>query len=116
MNLPPLMLLAMTLLPVTLFGAAHEMVTNKVADEFTPAAFDTQQIGGLLAERMRVNLEGRLLHVNEQAILAGFEHRPGEQEWIGEHAGKFLDAAANTWVSTHDARLKILMDRAAHIA
>jgi hypothetical protein len=54
--------------------------------------------------------------VNEQAILAGFEHRPGEQEWIGEHAGKFLDAAANTWVSTHDARLKILMDRAAHIA
>ena len=114
MNLPPLMLLAMTLLPVTLFGAAHEMVTNKVADEFTPAAFDTQQIGGLLAERMRVNLEGRLLHVNEQAILAGFEHRPGEQEWIGDHAGKFLDAAANTWVSTHDARLKTLMDRVAH--
>jgi DUF1680 family protein len=109
MNLPSLMLL-----PMTLFGAAHEMVTNKVVDEFTPAPFESQQIEGLLAERMRVNLEGRLLHVNEQAILAGFKHRPGEQEWIGEHAGKFLDAAANTWMSTHDARLKTLMDRVAH--
>ncbi len=108
-------LVAYMLYSFTLFGALPQpVVTNKVADEFIPAPFEQQQIGGLLAERMRVNLEGRLLHVDEQAILEGFQHRPGKQEWIGEHAGKFLDAAANTWLSTHDQRLKSLMDRVAH--
>ncbi len=62
---------------------------------------------------MRVNLEGRLLHVDEKGLIEGFQHRPGKQDWIGEHAGKFLDAAANTWQYTHDARLKELMDRIA---
>jgi len=54
------------------------------------------------------------LRVDEEGILGGFEHRPGKQMWIGEHAGKFLDAAGNTYLYTHDARLKELMDRVAH--
>ena len=45
---------------------------------------------------MRINLEGRLLHVDEKGLIEGFQNRPGKQDWIGEHAGKFLDAAANT--------------------
>src|SRR5262249_36051442 len=59
------------------------------------------------------NLEGRLLHLDEPRALAGFLKRPGDHPWIGEHAGKFLDAAANTWLYTHDPRLKTLMDRVA---
>jgi DUF1680 family protein len=82
-------------------------------DEFIPASFAGQQIGGILGERMRVNLEGRLLRLDESHVLAGFLKRPGDHPWIGEHAGKFLDAAANTWLYTHDARLKTLMDRVA---
>ena len=87
------------------------VVPDKVVDRFTPAPFDGQKIEGLLGDRMRVNLEGRLLHVDEKGILKGFQQRPGEQDWIGEHAGKFLHAAANTYLYTGDERLKTLMDR-----
>ena len=86
-------------------------VADKVADRFTPAPYAGQRMEGLLGERMRVNLEGRLLHVDEKGILKGFQQRPGEQDWIGEHAGKFLHAATNTWLYTGDERLKTLMDR-----
>lgn len=92
------------------WGAA---VQDRVADKFRPAPFDRQRIEGLLGDRMRVNLEGRLLHVDEPRLLKGFEQPPGEQAWIGEHIGKYLDAASNTWRLTHDARLKAQMDRMA---
>jgi len=89
------------------------VVADKIKDRFVPAPYDRQKIRGLLGERMRVNLEGRLLHVNEAALLAGFRKRPGNHPWIGEHAGKFLNAAANTWAYTGDERLKVIMDRMA---
>ncbi len=88
-------------------------VSDKIQDRFVPAAYDTQKLDGFLAERMRVNLQGRLLHVDEPALLDGFRHRPGKHPWIGEHIGKFLDAGANTWLYTHDAQLKTMMDRMA---
>jgi DUF1680 family protein len=94
-------------------GAFAAPVKDRVADRFIPAPAETQRIEGLLGERLRVNLEGRLLHVDEPRLLRGFENPPGEQAWIGEHAGKYLDAAANTWRYTHDARLKTQMDRIA---
>jgi uncharacterized protein len=100
-------LLASGLLPKPVVGDA-------VADVYHPAQFDRQKIGGLLGDRMRINLEGRLLHVDEKGLIEGFQSRPGKQEWIGEHAGKFLDAAANTWEFTHSPQLKTLMDRVAH--
>jgi DUF1680 family protein len=93
--------------------AFGEVVKDRIADRFVPAAYETQRIEGLLGERMRVNLEGRLLHVDEPRLLKGFQQPPGEQDWIGEHAGKYLDAACNTWRFTHDPRLKTQMDRIA---
>jgi DUF1680 family protein len=100
--------------PVCLSAAVpRPLVPDKVADQFTPAALDSQKIDGLLGQRMLVNLDGRLLHLDQKAVLEGFQHRPGKQEWIGEHAGKFLHAAALTWSYTHDERLKTLMDAVA---
>jgi DUF1680 family protein len=96
-----------------LFAGAPARVQDKVQDRFVPAPYERQKIEGLLGRRLQVNLEGRLLHVDEARLLAGFQHRPGEQEWIGEHAGKFLHAAGNTWLYTHDERLKRIMDRIA---
>jgi len=87
--------------------------SDKVADQFVPAPYESQQIGGVLGDRMEANLRGRLLHLDEPAVLKGFQQRPGEQAWCGEHAGKFLDAAANTWAYTRDESLKALMDRVA---
>ena len=89
------------------------VVQDKVADRFVPAPYDAQRLSGYLAERMKINLEGRLLHIDEQAVLAGFQTRPGVHPWIGEHVGKYLDAACNTWVYTQDPRLKTQMDRIA---
>jgi DUF1680 family protein len=94
-------------------AAKSPVVADKIADQFTPAAFERQRIEGLLGDRMRVNLEGRLLRVDEKALIDCFQHRPGPQEWAGEHAGKFLHAAANTWLYSGDERLKTLMDRMA---
>jgi DUF1680 family protein len=94
-------------------GAWAAAVQDRVADRFVPTPFERQRIDGLLGQRMRVNLEGRLLHVDEARLLKGFEQPPGEQAWIGEHIGKYLDAAANTWRLTHDERLKTQMDRMA---
>jgi DUF1680 family protein len=88
-------------------------VSDVVADRFVSAPFEEQKIAGLLGERMRINLEKRLLAIEEDAVLAGFRKRPGEQEWIGEHVGKYLDAAVNTYRFTHDPRLKMQMDRIA---
>ena len=98
---------------LTAQGTVQPVVADAIQDRFVPAAYDVQKIDGLLGERMRVNLEGRLLHIDEKGLLEGFQQRPGKQVWIGEHAGKFLHAACNTWLYTHDARLKTLMDRMA---
>jgi DUF1680 family protein len=94
-------------------GLPQPKVRDAVQDRFVPAPYETQKIAGLLGERMRVNLEKRLLAIEEQQVLAGFRQRPGVQEWIGEHAGKYLDASANTWRFTHDPRLREQMDRIA---
>src|SRR3954469_24054790 len=89
------------------------VVPERIPDRFVPAPFEKQHIEGMLGERLRVNLEGRLLHVDEPRLLRGFEQPPGEQAWIGEHIGKYLDAACKTWRHTHDPRLKTQMDRMA---
>src|SRR3954468_2530844 len=87
------------------------VVPDRIPDRFVPAPFEKQRIEGMLGERLSANLEGRLLHVDEPRLLRGFEQPPGEQAWIGEHIGKYLDAACNTWRYTKDPRLKTQMDR-----
>lgn len=53
---------------------------------------------GFLGHRMGVNREGRLRrHITEDMLLAGFRKRPGSQDWIGEHVGKWLHAATLAW-------------------
>ncbi len=94
-------------------AAGTAAVQDRIQDRFVPSPYETQRIEGMLGERLRVNLEGRLLHVDEPRLLRGFQNPPGEQDWIGEHAGKYLDAAANTWRYTRDPRLKAQMDRIA---
>jgi hypothetical protein len=96
---------------LALAGPPTPAAPPKVADMFIPAPYNAQQIGGILGDRMRVNLEMRLLHIDEHGLLEGFEKRPGPHPWIGEHIGKYLHAGANTWLYTGDARLKAQMDR-----
>jgi len=96
-----------------LAGAPKPAVPDTIEDQFTPAPLDRQKLEGLLGQRLRVNLEGRLLHVSETLLLSGYPTRPGAAGASGENAGKFLDAASRTWAYTGDARLKGMADRTA---
>ena len=96
-----------------LADAPKPAVPDKIKDRFVPAPLDRQKIEGLLGQRMRVNLEGRLLHVSETLLLSSYPTRPGAPAGSGENAGKFLDAASRTWALTGDPRLKGMMDRVA---
>jgi hypothetical protein len=91
------------------------IIVDAVPDRYQPQAYTHLKVTGLLADRMRVNIEGRLLQVDQKAMLEPFEHRTApandDRAWAGEHIGKFLDAAANAYQYTGDHRLRELMDR-----
>ncbi len=95
------------------YQSVKPIVANKVDEHFQPAAFNEQVIKGWLGDRLTANKEQRLYNVDEKGMLAGYVNRPGVQDWIGEHVGKFLDAASNTYANKADARLKIQLDRTA---
>ena len=86
-------------------------VVDQIKDVFVPARYAPQTAeAGYVGERMRINLEKRLLTLNLASLLEPYAHRPGKQTWIGEHVGKFLHAAGYTWQYTGNARLKQKMD------
>jgi DUF1680 family protein len=84
------------------------VVPNKIPDKFIPAYH--QNFQGLLGFRLDVNLQKRLLQIDSAIILSGFRKRPGSQTWIGEHVGKFLFSASNTYKYSHDSHIKQLLD------
>ena len=87
------------------------VITNKIKDVFIPVPFQDQVLQGYIGTRYTQNLEERLLKIDENGIMSGYLHRPGNHPWIGEHVGKYLEAACNVWRNTHDTALKKQMDR-----
>ncbi|MCP5113991.1 MAG: hypothetical protein GY953_24420 [bacterium] len=60
----------------------------------------------MLGERLRLWREHRLSMVgNDPFLLAGFESRPGEHAWQGEHVGKWLHSATLAHQATGDPKL-----------
>ncbi|MFT3901898.1 MAG: glycoside hydrolase family 127 protein [Niabella sp.] len=86
-------------------------VAYQVPSAYPLSFAEKNMLKGYLGERYTRNLEARLLKIDEEGILEGFYNRPGKQRWVGEHVGKYLEAAANTWIITKDSRLKTQMDR-----
>jgi DUF1680 family protein len=70
--------------------------------------------GGFLEEKTRINLEKRLLSIDLESILAPYKNRPGAQQWIGEHVGKFLHAAVLEYQQSGNQMLKDRIDYAAN--
>lgn len=87
------------------------VIQNKIKDAFVPVPFQNQDLKGYIGKRYKQNLEERLLKIDENGIMSGYLHRPGNHPWIGEHVGKYLEAACNVWRNTHNAALKKQMDR-----
>lgn len=92
-------------------------VAEKVPELYSSVPPGSQELGGLLAERMRTNVQGRLLRVDPEACLAGFLRRNTvgsfDTAWLGEHAGKFLDAACNALRYREDERLREMVEHTA---
>ena len=96
-------------IPVT--GPVLTVIKNKVNEKFTALPFDQQKLSGYLNTRLVQNLEQRLLNVDEEGLMGSYFRRPGIHPWAGEHVGKYLETACNTWKLTKDPRLKKQMDR-----
>lgn len=92
-------------------------VQDKVQDSFISADYNLQKpaLEGYIVERIRINIEKRLLTLNLPSILEPYIHRPGKQSWVGEHVGKFLHAATYAWEYTGNARLKQKIDSVARV-
>src|ERR1700693_6290911 len=86
------------------FGSSiiEPLIPNAVQDIYVPSPYENQRIGGILGLRMEINLEKRLLEIDQETMLSGFRSRPGKQDWIGEHVGKYLETACNTWQYSHN--------------
>lgn len=95
------------------YKPATPAIAYKVKETFNPALLGQQTIQGWLGEKLKANKEQRLYKVDEAGLLAGFINKPGVHPWIGEHVGKFLEAACNTYQNTKDPQLKIQLDRTA---
>ena len=85
-------------------------VQAQVEIAFEPADLGGTRYEGWIADRMKVNVEKRLLQLDVDMILDPFVNRPGKQWWAGEHVGKYLHAATYAWWFTGDDRLKTRMD------
>ncbi len=86
---------------------------NKITDKFSHADPGAVQLQGFLGERCSKNERSRLLTKNEDELLGGFQNRPGNQAWAGEHAGKWLHAATLAWAYTKSEALRAKLDRVA---
>jgi DUF1680 family protein len=70
-------------------------------------------VQGWLGARIDANERNRLLVVDTTPLLAGYLKKPGEQEWIGEHVGKWLDAATLAWAYSGNTALRQKLDQVA---
>jgi uncharacterized protein len=91
-----------TALP-TVGAVVEPVVRDAVTDLYRPLAFDQQRLSGLLANRMRANVEGYL----ERAVNHDIDQ---------QNVGDYLDAAARTFDYTHDRNLGAAMEKALKIA
>ena len=91
-----------------------------MASTFTFPAAGQVRLDGLLGEALAANLAGRLTHFIEDGgsapvALFGHQHKcqNHEGDWYGEHAGKWLYAAARAAGRSGDAALSAQVQRVA---
>ncbi len=86
---------------------------SEIPLKYESLPWNNQKIQGWLGERLQLNTTVRLENVDVDGLIGGYLNQPGVHPWIGEHAGKFLDAACNAYNYKHNARLKLMIDKVA---
>jgi DUF1680 family protein len=104
--------------PVNSWGKASSIpvpaiVDPIVSDKTSPVTPATVEVSGLLGERIRAHTFARLVNIDENVLLDGFQSRPGSHPWIGEHVGKWLHAASLLWLLSQDGVLREKITRVA---
>jgi uncharacterized protein len=100
-------------------GAAQGVVPEWVPERIQTSRLRSLQIGGIFSERLEANAVGRLRKVDANVLLSGFIGRNNgskgqlDNAWVGEHAGKFLDAACQWLQYREDTELRATVDRVA---
>ena len=75
-------------------------------------ALGTVEVAGLQRERLDLWRNHRLWYMAESGYLIdGFENRPGDHPWQGEHLGKWLHAGTLAWLATRDGKLRDELER-----
>ncbi len=83
---------------------------SDTAEILSPSAV---RIDGWLGNRIALNEKNRLLEVDTEPLLAGYQKKPGSHPWIGEHVGKWLHASTLAWANTGDPALRAKLDHVA---
>ena len=87
-----------------------EKISNAVPDQQDFQIPDRVHQTGWEGLRSAASITNRLEKVDLDKLLEGFRHRPGRQEWIGEHVGKWLHAATLEWVNSGDPVVRTQLD------
>ncbi|MGP8199584.1 MAG: glycoside hydrolase family 127 protein [Limisphaerales bacterium] len=87
-----------------------DTVAGAVADQQDIQIPDRVQLRGWLGTRIAASLTNRLETLDTTLLLQGYRHRPGHQEWDGEHVGKWLHAASLAWAYSDDPVLRAKLD------
>lgn len=92
-------------------GNTTAIESNLVVHPNTWEPLQTIDENGLLGERVDLWRNNRLSYIEESGYLIdGFENRPGEHPWQGEHIGKWLHAATLAYNVTGDKKIKKELD------
>src|SRR5262245_33572898 len=105
--------LLLTILALGMVLVRPQGKLSAVADVLVPADPSGVRLTGFLGRRIEASARERLALVDEDELLAGFEHRPGSHPWIGEHVGKWLTAACASTRGSGDAALAAKVERVA---
>ncbi len=62
---------------------------------------------GLIEDRLKLSRKRLeyMIEYQKEYLLSGFQSRPGDHPWQGEHVGKWLHAATLDYERTHDEKL-----------
>ena len=88
-------------------------VPERIPEALRPLEPFEVAVHGWLGARIDANERNRLAVVDTGPLLAGYEKKPGEQPWIGEHVGKWLHAATLAWAYSGDGALRRKLDTVA---
>jgi DUF1680 family protein len=110
-----LKLLLMGLVLLQSFACQDKPAENNDMEEMIDnlwIPFNTLDEHGILGERVNLWRNHRLWYMAESGYLIdGFENRPGEHAWQGEHIGKWLHAATLAYRVSNDEKLKLELDK-----